>query len=589
MWGWKEETPPRPPWQGGADDQMVTTTVRSRRQECAAGLSILIGCIAAAFLLPACAAGPAPVAVGAATPAAARAATPRPTLPLQVDGGRISGLESGALRIFRGIPYAAPPVGALRWRPPQPVRTWSGVRRCTSFGPSCPQGGAPDRPKPLAGSQSEDCLYLNVWAPSRPRGKALPVMVWIHGGGFISGSGSLPAGYGETLSAQENVVVVSLNYRLGVFGFFALPALSAESARGVSGNYGLLDQIAALRWVRRNIAAFGGDPRRVTIFGQSAGGQSVIVQLVSPLSRGLYARAIAESPRYEDRGVGLWSTLTLREQEQEGDEICDGLSLPRGAQTLAALRRVPAARLLATTAPATRLLPLLFVRPPQPSFQPIVDGYVLPDEPRRLIDSGRWARVPLLVGSNRDECNMWFKGVRPQNADAVAVASRQRVAWFTGRDWDDLRADFTAAAYSGLPQATSRMMTVLEFNAPARGLARAVARQGLPSYLYYFSWTPPGDQWGAYHSAEVPYVFGVAGLDAQDGQHAVTDQELVSEMPHFWATFAANGDPNSRGHPHWPRYEPAADVLLQFDAPITEAAAPYPAACEVAGRANRRH
>jgi para-nitrobenzyl esterase len=457
------------------------------------------------------------------------------------------------------------------------------------FGPSCPQGGAPDRPGQLAGAQSEDCLYLNVWTPARSAHERLPVMVWIHGGGFISGSGSLPAAYGERLSGSEHVVVVSFNYRLGVFGFLAHPALSAESAHGVSGNYGLLDQIAALRWVRRNIAAFGGDPQRVTIFGQSAGGQSVIDHLVSPLSRGLFARAIAESPRYQDRGVGLWSTLTLAEQEQEGEEISDGLGVPDGAGALAALRKIPAARLLAATAPAPQGLPLLFVQPPQPSFQPVVDGYVLPDEPWRLIKRGSWAQVPLLIGSNQDECNMWLAGLKPPSADTIAAASRRRVRWFTGRDWPALADQFPAADYDGLLPATSRMMTVLEFNGPVRYAARCAALQHVPAYLYYFSRVPPGDLAGAHHSAEVPYVFADLTANGKGPPPQAADLRLSALMAHYWATFAATGDPNAAGQPRWPRYDPSADVLLRLDVPVTAAKAPYVAACAVSEQADRAH
>jgi para-nitrobenzyl esterase len=544
-------------------------------------LLALVGIVVAALLLPACAGDP----VSRAAPVA----TPQPTLPLLVDGGRVSGLRDGALRVFRGIPYAAPPVGDRRWRPPQPVRAWTGVRECSSFGPSCPQGGAPDRRGPLSGSQSEDCLYLNVWTPARTASERLPVMVWIHGGGFVSGSGSLPARYGESLSGQERVVVVSFNYRLGVFGFLAHPALSAESSHGVSGNYGLLDQTAALRWVRRNIAAFGGDPRRVTIFGQSAGGQSVISHLVSPLSRGLFARAISESPRYQDRGIGLWSTLTLTEQEQEGEEIGDDLGIPEGPGALAALRRVPAARLMSATAPEAQPLPLLFVQPPQPSFQPVVDGYVLPDEPWRLIRRGKWARVPLLIGSNQDECDMWLTGVKRQSDDAVALASRRRVGWYTGAEWTRLSGQFPAAEYGGLLPATSRMMTVLEFNAPVRYAARCAALQGVPAYLYYFSRVPPGDTCGADHSAEVPYVFADLGAGARAAPPARADRMLSAQMARYWATFAATGDPNTPGQPRWPRYDPSVDVLLQLDAPTRAIAAPFPAACGVAERANRDH
>jgi para-nitrobenzyl esterase len=380
-----------------------------------------------------------------------------------------------------------------------------------------------------------------------------------------------------------------MNYRLGVFGFFAHPELSAESARGVSGNYGLLDQQAALRWVRRNIAAFGGDPRRVTIFGQSAGGQSVVAQLVSPLSRGLFARAISESPRYEDRGVGIWSTLTLREQEQEGEEIGDLLDVPEGAGALATLRRVPASRLVSETAVAKSPLPTLFIRPPQPSFQPVVDGWVMPDEPWRLLHRGHWAQVPLLIGSNEDECEMWTSGVKPGEADQVAAASRERVAWFAGEDWPTLAESFPAGEYGGLLPATSRMMTVLEFNTSTRFAAECAADQRVPSYLYYFSRTRPGQGSGARHSAEIPYVFASVGALTSAGEPESDDVGLSRSISHYWATFAATGDPNAPGLPAWPRYDSAADVLLQLDVPIATIAAPYAEVCEIAEQADRHH
>ena len=529
---------------------------------------------------------------GASSESGSRVAAPAsqgPTAAIRVDGGRVFGLDDGAVRVFRGIPYAAPPVGGLRWRPPQPVRPWAGGLACLQFESSCPQSGAPVGGGRLPASQSEDCLYLNVWTPARTAAERLPVMVWIHGGGFISGSGSLPGTSGEDLSGREDVVVVSFNYRLGVFGFLAHPALSAESAHDVSGNYGLLDQRAALRWVRRNIAAFGGDPRRVTIFGQSAGGQSVVAHLVSPLSRGLFARAISESPRYQDRGVGLWSTLTLKEQEQEGEDTCDGLGIPDGPGAAAALRGVSAVRLLTATASAKTSLPRLFVQPPQPSFQPVIDGYVLPDEPWRLLRRGEWARVPLLIGSNRDECNMWVSGVKPAKAGSVALASRRRVAWFAGPDWPALATQFPASDYGGLLPATSRMMTVLEFNAPVRYAAECVARQNVPAYLYYFSRVAPGDSQGAQHSAEVPYVFASVGALGKDGSPQPVDRRLSLRMAHYWATFAATGDPNAPGQPRWPRYDPAADILLRLDAPVRAARAPYVAACAIAERADRSH
>jgi para-nitrobenzyl esterase len=580
---------------GDDGDAMTRVPVRERMGRSASaraacglgGLCLLL----ATLLLVACGGQTGPSAAG--SPAAATAAPvaqPKPTQPVRVAGGQISGLDDGAVRTFRGIPYAAPPVGDLRWRPPQPLRPWAGVRTCTAYGASCPQGGATAANEAMLDrQQSEDCLYLNVWTPAKTARERLPVMVWIHGGAFISGSGSLAATYGERLSGREHVVVVSLNYRLGVFGFFAHSALSAESAHGVSGNYGLLDQNAALRWVRRNIAAFGGDPRRVTIFGQSAGGQCVIAHLVSPLSRGLFAGAISESPRYQDRGVGIWSTLTLREQEQEGEDITDGLGIADGPGTLAALRKVSADRLLAETASGKQSLPGLFVQPPAPSFQPVVDGYVLPDEPWRMLRRGDWAHVPVIIGSNQDECNMWTTNVKPQAADTVAQATRHRLSWFTGPDWPVLAAQFPASDYDGLLPATSRMTTVLEFNATARYTARRVASQHVPAYLYYFSRVPPGDPEGAHHCAEIPYVFDSSNPANSAGRPESADLTLAGQMSHYWASFAATGDPNAPGQPRWPRYDLAADVLLRLDAPVAAAKAPYEAACAIAEQADRSH
>ena len=306
-----------------------------------------------------------------------------------------------------------------------------------------------------------------------------------------------------------------------MFGFFAHKGLSAESPHGVSGNYGLLDQMAALRWVRGNIAAFGGDPDRVTIFGQSAGGQSVMAHLVSPLSAGLFSAAIAESPRYQDHGVGTWNTLDLATQEQEGEWLSEALGVPDGPGEVEALRRVTAARLLRAAAPAPQPWPLLFVQPTMPSYQPVVDGWVLPEEEWELLRQGRFNRVPLVVGTNLDECNMWTASVKPSDADAVARAAQARVRWFTGPDYPALARRFPASAYGGELPATSRMMTELEFAAPARYAARCLARAGVPAYLYLFARTPPGSACGARHGAELAYIFGSLGSAAGATERAV--------------------------------------------------------------------
>ena len=525
----------------------------------------------------------------------------RPTRIVNTGSGAVRGLHTGDVAAFLGVPYAAPPVGDLRWRPPRPARSWQGTRDCFSYGPSCPQGSTPVAALP--DSQSEDCLYLNIWSPGLSPRARRPVMVWIHGGGFVSGSGSLPGAGGARLAASQRVVVVSINYRLGVFGFFAHKGLSAESPHGVSGNYGLQDQMAALRWVRDNIAAFGGDPDRVTIFGQSAGGQSVMAHLVSPLSAGLFSAAIAESPRYQDHGVGTWNTLDLATQELEGEWLSESLGVPDGPGEVEALRRVTAARLLRAAAPAPQPWPLLFVQPTMPSYQPVVDGWVLPEEEWELLRQGRFNRVPLVVGTNLDECNMWTASVKPSAADAVARAAQARVRWFTGPDYPALARRFPASVYGGELPATSRMMTELEFAAPARYAARCLARAGVPAYLYLFARTPPGSACGAHHGAELAYIFdslgsvaaaGRAGSQSPQGpvsggMPASADQELSSRVMRYWARFAATGDPNAAGQPVWPRYDPVRDRLLVLDVPVHQAAVPYARVCDIVDRADRRH
>ena len=485
---------------------------------------------------------------------------------VRVDGGSIRGFRYGALSVYRGIPFAAPPVGALRWRPPQPVRSWRGVLDCTRFKPACPQQDVPGIGPCVPGPKSEDCLYLNVWTPAHAPAERLPVMVWVHGGGFVNGSGSLGGGAASWLSAHGRVVVVSISYRLGIFGYFALPALSRESPQRVSGNYGLLDQIASLRWVRRNIAAFGGDPGRVTVFGESAGGQSVISLLVSPLSRGLFARAVAESPRYEDKGIGVWSTRPLRAQVREGEAIAASLGAPAGPGQLAALRRLSAARLLEAAAPAPRPIPAVFSEPPVPSFQPVIDGYALPDEPWAMLRRGDWAQVPVMVGSNEDEVNMWFRSQPVADRVPAAVECRRRVRWFMGPRYQRFAHWFSPAERGAFSSATSRMMTVLEFNAPARFTAWCAARSGVPSYLYYFTWAPPGDPWGPCHGAELRFVFGSPFRTAASGPTAAVERALAREVAGYWTAFAATGDPNGSGRPQWPRYVAGRGQTLRIGA-----------------------
>ena len=408
--------------------------------------------------------------------------------------GEIRGaVDPSGVLVFRGIPYAAPPVGDLRWRPPQPAPRWSTVRPADRLGKNCMQAQPFADIDPYAAGVSEDCLYLNVWTPSLGDDDLLPVMVWIHGGGFFAGFGGEERHDGRWL-AKNGAVVVTLNYRLGALGFLAHPALAAESPQRASGNYGLLDQVAALRWVRRNIAQFGGDPRRVTIFGESAGGMSVGQLIASPLARGLFDRAITES------GVGL-TTARKDSAEAQGVRFATALGVGNGMTDLAAaLRAVPAETLLAAS---TRL---------RYASRPVVDGWVLPTTLDSAIARGRANLVPLITGSNRDEPMSW-----------------------TG--------------------------------AQSRAIARMLEAKRTPVWVYQFTRAPEDSAnraRGAYHSAEITFVFGRPHPIRPEAGRAQYDSTLADAMASYWVNFARSGDPNGRGLPRWPRYARATEAYLEL-------------------------
>ena len=444
------------------------------------------------------------VAIGTAVLAglgAARvAAPPRVT----IDTGTLEGFDSARVKVFRGIPYAAPPVGALRWRPPQPTKPWRGVRAAKQLGRNCIQHQPYSDIDPVAAGVSEDCLNLNVWTKSLDKNATpRPVMVWIHGGGFFAGFGGEERHNGARL-AQKGVVVVTLNYRLGAFGFLAHPALAAESPHHAAGNYGLLDQIAALQWVKRNIARFGGDPSRVTIFGESAGGMSVGSLIASPLAKGLFQRAILESGTGVGIGVGPKDSarvVALKFAE----------SLRVGGVSAAA-----AARLRALSA-ETILNGSLHVSPPgSPAFWPVVDGWVLPHPVDSALLHGPANLVPVIAGTNRDEGDEWM-------------------------------------------------------GAPTRTFARLMSARGAPTYVYMFSRVgedSANQARGAYHSAEITFVFGRTHPLQESAGSAPYDSTVAEAMSDYWVSFATTGDPNSGPSagrwPRWPRYEAATDALLEI-------------------------
>jgi para-nitrobenzyl esterase len=486
---------------------------------------------------------------------------PRLTGPVKTESGLVTGTVEGdgLVRVYRGIPYAAPPVGNLRWRAPQPVAAWSGVRQANEFGSACPQTDRPMLPQDRLGKTSEDCLTLNVWAPVSPAGRHVPVIVWIHGGAFTQGSGSLPVYDGEAM-ARRGAVVVTFNYRLGPFGFFAHPLLTRESGHDASGNYGLLDQVAVLRWVKANIGAFGGSPDRVTVAGESAGAVSVGCLLVAPQARGLFHGAILESgspygiTRYlHDAPAGEES------MEQVGELIARRLGCDREDDVLAALRSRTVDEIMNASHPATPFFGEGI------RFGPVIDRWLIPDRPATLLAHHDQEKVPVIVGSNLDEGSIFVAPLQGFDVDAYRRFVR---ATFRGRA-DDVLARFPVSRDSDVKPVLARLLGYSAFVAPARRLAADMADLGDRAYLYSFTRVRPGPaaaRLGAFHGAEIPFVFGTFARVYHEAAPAVedTDRALSEAMMGYWIRFAATGNPNGEGAPAWPRYEPRSGVWLEL-------------------------
>ncbi len=489
----------------------------------------------------------------------------RPASPVKTESGPVSGtLEAGgSVRVYKGIPYAAPPVGPLRWRPPQPVAPWTGVRQATEFGPSCPQADRSAFSIERLGKTSEDCLTLNVWAPVHPPGRRVPVIVWIHGGAFTQGSGSLAVYDGAAL-ARRGAVVVTFNYRLGPLGFFAHPLLSKESSYDASGNYGLLDQLAALRWVKANIRGFGGSPDRITVAGESAGAVSIGCLLVSPQARGLFHAAILES------GTAYGITRYLRDapageesMEQVGELIARRLGCDREDDVLAALRSRSVDEIMTASHPASPFFGEGI------RFAPVVDRWLIPDRPAALLAGRQQLKVPVLVGSNLDEGTIFVAALQGLDVDAyrrlIRAAFRDRA--------DDVLARFPVARDADVKPALARVLGYSSFVAPARRLARSMVDFGSRAYLYEFTRVRPGTpamRLGAFHGAEVPFVFGTIGRLVPAGPTEVeaADRALSQAMMGYWIRFAATGDPNGDVAAAWPRYASRGDVWLELGGEI---------------------
>ncbi len=460
---------------------------------------------------------------------------------VHTDRGAVEGTTSadGKVATYRGIPFAAPPVGNLRWKEPQPVAKWKGVRKAAEFGARCMQGHVFGDMVFRDNGPSEDCLYLNVWTPAQSPRANLPVMVWIYGGGFVAGAASEPRQDGEKL-AEKGVVVVSFNYRLGVFGFFTSADLAQESGHNASGNYGLLDQVAALRWVHSNIAAFGGDPNQVTIFGESAGSFSVSALMASPLARGLFQRAIGESGAFFSATL---NTKTLAESEAAGAKFGESI----GAPTLAALRAKSADDLMAAASKGGNAF----------RFGPNIDGYFLPEDVHSIYAAGKQAPVPLLAGWNRDEV-----GFPPSTAEQF----KERARKMYGDKADDFLKVFPADTDEQARQSAhdlGRDQFIAYSTWKWIEMQMAVA----PVYRFEFDDAPPPEAAAtpdkpapppsAYHSAEIEFVF--EALPSKHLPWRPEDEKLSDMMSSYWANFAKSGNPNGPGLPDWPAYTAAAD------------------------------
>lgn len=479
------------------------------------------------------------------------------------ESGQLKGTIQNGVVSFKGVPFAAPPVGALRWRPPQPVERWSGVRAATDYAPDCMQLPFPSDAAPVgAGGLSENCLYVNVWKPAAHSAKKLPVLVWIYGGGFVNG-GSSPAVYDGTQFAERGVVFVSFNYRVGRFGFFGFPALTQENPEELHGNYGYMDQIAALKWVQRNIAAFGGDPGQVTIQGESAGGGSVLTLLTSPLSQGLFQRAIIESGGGRDllmgeRFLSKTSPQGTPSAEAIGVKFAESNGITgTGADALADLRKLPAEKVVAGLNMAT-------MGPAAATYcGPMLDGTIVRESPQSAMVAGRWAKVPVMIGAN--SLDIGFP--RGHTIDELFAPF--------GADSEQAKAAFNPDHSDNVMLVGIRIASVQMMIEPSRFVAQTVASQGVPSYEYRFSYVAESlrsKMPGAAHASEIPYVFDTVKAAYKD-KLAAADEALAKKANEYWANFAKTGDPSGNGLPQWPSYDAKTDTLMNFtlDGPVAMA------------------
>jgi para-nitrobenzyl esterase len=476
-----------------------------------------------------------------------------PSDEVKVATGRLKGSVHDGVTSFKGIPFAAPPVGDLRWRPPQPAPAWTGVRPASEYGHDCAQNPFPGDAAPLGVKPAEDCLYLNVWAPDGAAGKKLPVMVWIYGGGFVNG-GSSPAVYDGSQFAKRGVVFVSFNYRIGRFGFFAHPALSKENPAGPLGNYGYMDQIAALKWVRQNISAFGGDSGNVTLFGESAGGGSVMTMMTSPLAKGLFQKGIIES------GGGrtlLMGARYLDRADPGGPPSAESVGVAFGksvgvegedAAALASLRKLSADAVVSGLNMASMGTPTY--------SGPMIDGKLVVESPEAAYAAGRGAKIPLIVGANSADIGF----ARARTIDELFAPF--------GPDIEKAKATYDPSGSGKVAEVGASFAADQMMVEPARYSARKIASLGEKAYEFRFSYVAESmrKEWhGAPHATEIPFVFDTVqaryGKDLTDADRATAQAANT-----YWVNFAKTGNPNGAGLPEWPAHSMKTDMLMDFTA-----------------------
>jgi len=472
------------------------------------------------------------------------------TTVVKTDSGYVSGINQDGIRVYHGIPFAAPPVGNLRWRPPAPVQPWDGVKPAKEYSAICPEAIKPATVPSPTQNMSEDCLYLNVWTPAKNTSEKLPVMVFFYGGGFTSVAGSMPDYNGTTL-AEKGVIVVTPNYRIGALGFLAHPQLDAESPHNASGNYGILDQQAALAWVQNNIGAFGGDPSRVTIFGQSAGAESNYVHLVSPLSRGLYRQAIVESGPFWAHGAVINATHSKEYAESFGTQYATSLGYS-GPDAIAQMRKLSPETLIN----ATPSSPSSFWGTHTVMFEPNVDGWILPDTLDNLFLLHKENKVPLMVGNNANDGT-----TLGANASMSVPEYRSFLQSRFGKDADAVLAKYPANSTAEVQLQLAQMITDYDFSDSVKFAAGSMGDISPDTYMYRYSYIIPDQPDGAFHGSETILLFGVPGLKP--------DPAVAANVVDLWTRFAKTGNPNGGMNITWPNYTREKGKYLDINQTMT--------------------